>query len=513
MLDADQANAFRNPRGPVEATGTAWLRWVLWISIASLGMARIAAASGELWFDELLSLKLVAKAGSVTEVLRLNVDNNHPLNSVWLLLLGASAGDLACRALAVTAGIGAMVVFLLLLRETESGSGVNRWQPLAGTFIFGCSYLQVLYASEARGYAPCVFFSLVAFLLLLRHGRRAATNSAPFLYGAACAAAVLSHPIGIQAVLGGITWSCVGAKEEPTKLSSRLASALRWHAAPAAFCVIHYVLFLRSVTIVGGDTWSPAGAISAASLHTFGIPESAGVVGTILVLAALTVAWADEWRRDRSLAAALLVTIVVAPCLALLVAPEGPRYPRYWLASCTFAQLLAACAVSRVLARNRAFPRLAVLALLAATSVCNAGRIHSLLSAGRASYEQALRHIRAGAGKETAFVGGDHDMRHLLSLERYAPRVARFTVNGTEVSPGPLPAIDFVSSENWPAAAGAGPGWLLLLRTDGAKWPPDQLRAPHGDFYMRDAAFSRAPLSGWDLIVYRKVNVQVVPSG
>ena len=54
--------------------------------IVLIGLAsRLLAARGELWLDEVWSLRLSLDAASWHELLTMtNVDNNHLLNSLWL---------------------------------------------------------------------------------------------------------------------------------------------------------------------------------------------------------------------------------------------------------------------------------------------------------------------------------------------------------------------------------------------------------------------------------------------
>jgi hypothetical protein len=72
-----------------------------------LGSALIvAAARGTLWFDELLSLQWARSAQHPWQLLELyRHDNNHPLNTLWLMLVGEDRPPIAYRVLSVASGI------------------------------------------------------------------------------------------------------------------------------------------------------------------------------------------------------------------------------------------------------------------------------------------------------------------------------------------------------------------------------------------------------------------------
>lgn len=59
---------------------------------------RILGARGDLWLDEIWTLKLLEHVGSPGEIFwNLAHDNNHPLNSLYLYFVGADASALAQR--------------------------------------------------------------------------------------------------------------------------------------------------------------------------------------------------------------------------------------------------------------------------------------------------------------------------------------------------------------------------------------------------------------------------------
>jgi Dolichyl-phosphate-mannose-protein mannosyltransferase len=132
--------------------------------IVALGLAlRIAAAQGALWLDEAWSAVTAHAVGTPMGVfLKINHDNNHHLNTLWLQLVGPGAPPLLQRALSIVSGSAAIGVAWLI------GLRVNRTAGLCAALLFAVSPLLVTYGAEARGYAPMVLALLVTVLIVAR---------------------------------------------------------------------------------------------------------------------------------------------------------------------------------------------------------------------------------------------------------------------------------------------------------------------------------------------------------
>ena len=140
-------------------------------ALVTLGAAlRVALARGDLWLDELWSLSFARQITWPWEVLTvIHHDNNHPLNTLALFLTVKPAGAHA-----------APVVYRLLAagrwhRDDSSAllDGVAQTTiPLARTrawiaaTLCACSFLAVVYSSEARGYALAALFAVLAFAMV-----------------------------------------------------------------------------------------------------------------------------------------------------------------------------------------------------------------------------------------------------------------------------------------------------------------------------------------------------------
>lgn len=138
-------------------------RWLLG-GLVLLGLAlRIAGAQGALWLDEAWSAKQAHDAGTPLAVfLNINHDNNHHLNSLWLLLVGFDAPPPLARALSIVTGTAAILVAAAIGRRRSLALG------LVTALLFAVSPALVTLGSEARGYAPMTLALLAAILLVDR---------------------------------------------------------------------------------------------------------------------------------------------------------------------------------------------------------------------------------------------------------------------------------------------------------------------------------------------------------
>ncbi|MEX1117520.1 MAG: hypothetical protein WEB60_01880, partial [Terrimicrobiaceae bacterium] len=75
--------------------------------LLSLGLVLLViSARGDLWLDEVLSMQWVRNATTPLDVLTLfRHDNNHPLNTWWLMLMGEGKSSLLYRLFSVVSGI------------------------------------------------------------------------------------------------------------------------------------------------------------------------------------------------------------------------------------------------------------------------------------------------------------------------------------------------------------------------------------------------------------------------
>src|SRR6476646_3622863 len=95
--------------------------FIWWSAVAAamvIGLAlRVAAAQGGLWTDEAWSMIYAAEARDPAGVfLRINHDNNHHLNSLWLQAIGMQAPPWLARLPAIICSTASIAVAALFIR-------------------------------------------------------------------------------------------------------------------------------------------------------------------------------------------------------------------------------------------------------------------------------------------------------------------------------------------------------------------------------------------------------------
>ena len=138
--------------------------WLLLAGIVAVGLAlRILGARGGLWLDEAASAIQAHDTGTPMGVfLKINHDNNHHINSLWMQWVGLDAPPMLARALSIVTSTVAILLAGLVGARRAPGIG------LITAALFAISPMIVTLGSEARGYAPMSVAFFTAMLLIDR---------------------------------------------------------------------------------------------------------------------------------------------------------------------------------------------------------------------------------------------------------------------------------------------------------------------------------------------------------
>src|ERR1700753_4261423 len=100
-------------------------------AIVALGLAlRFAAGGGASVLDEAWSAVTAHDVGTPLGVfLKINHDNNHHLNTLWLQLVGLDAPPLVQRGLSIVTGTAAIGVAWLI------GARIGRWAAMCAALL------------------------------------------------------------------------------------------------------------------------------------------------------------------------------------------------------------------------------------------------------------------------------------------------------------------------------------------------------------------------------------------
>ena len=120
-------------------------------------LLRLACAHGDLWLDEIWSLRNLQHVKNAGDILwRLPNDNNHLLNSLWLWLIGPDAPPVLARLELIIVGTLTIPVAAKFCGRSGPAAALTAAALAAGGAIF------VQYGSEARGYAGLLLMIFVA---------------------------------------------------------------------------------------------------------------------------------------------------------------------------------------------------------------------------------------------------------------------------------------------------------------------------------------------------------------
>ena len=470
--------------------GTPRERAARWLVLAISTLIILLSARGDLYNDELWSLSFARKANSWFEIFaRFRHDNNHPLNTLYLYLVGDQSLMYVYRLLAVATGIGSvMLVGRIAARE---------WGPreaLWATAFTGISYPLVLYFSEARGYAPAMFFALASYASLRWHARQPGILNIA-LYWVCTILGTLSHATFVMATMAFCIGSLASGFRAGKSLRHAFISCAVIHAVPLAFFACWYRYFVKNMEIGGGALETKWDVFSQGATLLLGIPEMPILFGVAMIAAAaIIVGGLIFLRRDKNPQWLFFAAILCVSPAALLIASRPVYlYFRYFIVCYPFFYLLLAYIVCKSFQRCATPGRLVLSIAIAATMTGHMFRDYRLIRLGRGQYSNAITYISKASSGLAVRVGSDHDFRNRLIFDFYVPRLSEAS------------NIHYINTPEW--AAGL-PDWLLVHSQSLSYRPQDELtiRGPSGDIAFRfDKAFRYSGVSGWNWFVYRRV--------
>ncbi len=454
------------------------------------GIFLALAGRGDLWFDEIWSLQHSRHPLGVYGILfEVRHDNNHLLNTLWLYAIGEDGAALAYRSLAMGSGLVALAAAFALGRSFGHGLG---W---VAALLIGASYPLAVYFSEARGYAPALAGSLVAWWMLQKiHRPKGRTWWTIFGYWWATATAILSHPgAGIVLVSLGV-YSLLFLLLEGGLRKKTFGWLAAWHGPPAFLMISLYYFIWSRVTIGGGPPVDPISVVGETLCYLTALPLQASVWAAGLVLLSLGWFLYVCWRSDRPLGWFFFILLLAGPLLYYLMQVGGYSHPRYYVIFFPFYYLLAV----RTLGEWREkYPRWQWLlwGVLGAWVLGQMRWQSNLLENGRGRYQEALQVILQLETERQVWVTMDQAVRNLPLFYYHAK-----PWNRGEHRPR-LIALD----ENSPLAVQAD--WHLQT-VSGESPTPDWTVDAWGRLLCRAAIFPSTQLSGWTWVLYRRCDTR-----
>lgn len=453
--------------------------------LAGAGL-RAAGALDQFWLDEIWSLRMVRTLGSPVGILtRLTHDNNHPLNSLFLWLVGPTPNWVLYRGLAVASSIAALLLVVRLTRERPV------FEALAAVALTALSYPLVVYGSEARGYAPAMLCALAA-LSLFEKARLRGQGGALASFWFALVAGLLAH-LTFAFAFAALVLLAVDRSRRRASPAAVGAGLARLFLPPLLVSGALYYPYLRGLGF-GDAPPEPLPAVLRQWMALVAGAPNEGLPGTVAALIAaalLAIGAAWAWRdgdRDR----AFLLGILLLPPLSAAVLRPPFLVVRYFVVSVPFLILLVARTLERLRTRDPR-GRWLSLAVLASFLVGSAAHVSVFLRVGRGHYREAVDHMLESTPGEEVSVTSDHDFRNRMMLSFYVPYGKR----PKRIVYTPLAAVPPEGTE-----------WLIRHSLEREPRPPAETRVGATTYRLEYRAPFFGELSGFHWFLYRRVGAR-----
>ena len=471
------------PESPPSLPGRYWLAGLI---LAAAAVVRICGARNDLWLDEIWSLGLVRALSSPWQVFTaIHHDNNHYLNSLWLYRAGFHGNWPGYRIPSIAAGVGSVVLAGLI--------GLRRNAPAAcfAMLLVAFSYVQILYSSEARGYAEVVFFSFLSYYALDKYLEKRAWPAA-LLFSVSSILGFASHLIFLNFFGAALLWSGWRLRRSGLGVRRAIQALLACHLAPAAFLAALYFVDIRHQTMGGGTENGPGVYADSLAWALGGAPGRFGMLSGMFLAGALFLAGLRILWREQSGAWIFYAGVIVAvPALLAAARHSEVIYVRHFIVGMAFLLILLSVVLAALYQRGGLGRVLSVL-LLAGYLALNGWHAISLFQYGRGHYGDAVRYLVENTKGLVVTVGGDHDFRIEFVLQFHAAGVL-----------GDKKAAYFPNARlnSWPPG---GPEWFIAHKESCADPVPPGMhifdRAGNGYDFVK--TFQTAPLSGLHWFVY-----------
>lgn len=470
-----------------------WFMPFVWTAVVAGAGLRALAAMNDFWVDEIWSLELGMAATTWASVFwGVAQDNNHPLNTLWMRLIGPEGPPLLHRLPAIACGSATVYVAARLARRHAGPTA-----GIAAAVLFATGLLFVNYGSEARGYGAMIFGLLVAMDGVDEWVRGARNRWTSAKICAGLAVASLSHLLAVPAaaILGAVAsaalWMKAGAASLALPAIIRLGLCFTAGVAPALGAFVAGVAVTGSFTRHSHEPYTLQGHLEGLGLNLqlFVVPlwlplAWALAVGAALALGALAVI---RPGLRAAYAGGLLATASIA---AAAQAPD-PHYPRFHIPFSIAFALLIALGVGAAWTRGGVARATAVL-LFSAVIFLNLMESLLLAERGRGQPRAAI-----------AIMTQDGPATYFDAIEGSAPRRLRYYI---EQDSKPLTRVAMSTFCRAP------PDWLLDSQTPQDVTQERRFGPPgcEADFELVKYLWT-GRVSGHPFSLYRRTQPAVAP--
>ncbi len=477
------------PAAPLQAERANPLGLVVLVAVAVGLCLRIVAAKGDLWLDEIWTLRLLEPVKSLGDVFfKVHHDNNHFFNSAWIWLIGPDASILLMRLPAILLGTFGVLAARAVGRRFSEASGV------IAALLMAIGYFFVHYGSEARGYAGMILAVLVAYdaLLAILDGKARTRNT--IVFAAAICIGTFFHLTMVEATAALCASFFARSWSRGEGLAAALRRSLPIGLAAAAATLPAVGLFVHGafapdfrVGAMEPFTFALLGqGLSGVARTVLGLPQAMDDAAVVAVAAAFALAMLALVPAGRRWFPA--IAIFGLPLAHVALRLPSQFYPRFHLTAAIGLLLLTSDGLAALWSRNGA-ARGASIMILALIVVGQASNLASFLSLGRGDYVAAFKRMSERGPVTYAADFAKGETRAVVEYEADRAGIAATRV----------------LEQDWCVKA---PDWLISVATPNTPLdlPARKTAGPAAcpTIYQRDESFPAWGLSGFAWTLYRR---------
>lgn len=328
----------------VPSIGSAWLKaeTLLLIGILVLGFGlRLWAATGDLWFDEIWTVKSAQGLASAGEIFTQWIsDNNHPLNSLYVFWFQEQTHAVSIRAFSIAVGTGS----ILAAYWAAAARGLR--VRLLFAFQVAVAFPFVLYGSEARGFAGMSLCAIIAVGIVERHLNT--NKDSPYaiaLAGCVVVGGLFHMTFFLLAFALGLWVLSTRLRQEDWHIGNAVSRVYRFFR-PAIFSLLFFAVLLNALLLLNPATIVEVGSIAHFEWHQvdkgydrllrhfFGIEQTPPFITQVLLLAALFAALKYARRKPKThpdITVLAAIALGIIPLNMVVAHLPNLQYPRYFL--------------------------------------------------------------------------------------------------------------------------------------------------------------------------------------
>lgn len=364
--------------------------WVIAGAVLTGLFLRVRGAAGDLWLDEIWTLRLIGPATSLSDIfLRIPHDNNHYLNSAWLFAVGPEASTLAMRAASVV--LGCLSVIAAAYATAKQGRAAS----VLAAALFATSYFFVHYGSEARGYSGMILCILSAKAALDSLMEDRPPLLAWWIFFAAVCLGVFFHLTMVEAS-GALACAALAQTLDEGRLRRGVLIAAGGALAcfPALGCFIYGTFSPQfGVGAMGPFTYDAMlRGLSGAACAALGLPADMGDWLCILLTALAAAGALSLLPRSRRWFP--IAAIFLLPALHAAAQLPNQFYPRFHMTAAVGLLLLASEALAALLMRG-GISRALSIAALGFFAISQTVALSNFYRDSRGDYSAAVRYMTA----------------------------------------------------------------------------------------------------------------------